>query len=82
MEKNHWLFTFLAVVYTAKLYVQSPVSLFTCVLKLDISMTVTEFPQLAHTESSNTSSVRTGSVPRLTHLRDLGSQRSSEEQKQ
>lgn len=42
-----------------------------------MSMTVTEFPQLAHTESSNTNSVRTGSEPRLTHLRESGSQRSS-----
>lgn len=46
-----------------------------------MSMTVTEFPQLAHTESSNTNSVRTGSEPRLTHLQESGSQRSSGEEK-
>lgn len=46
-----------------------------------MSMTVTEFPQLAHTESSNTNSVRTGSAPRLTHLQESGSQRSSGEEK-
>lgn len=42
-------------------------------------MTVTEFPQLAHTESSSASSVRTGSEPRLTHLEEVGSHRSSGE---
>lgn len=47
-----------------------------------MSTTVTEFPQLAHTESSNTNSVRTGSEPRLTHLQESGSQRSSEKNKQ
>lgn len=46
-----------------------------------MSMTVTEFPQLAHTESSNTNSVRTGSEPRLTHLQESGSQRSSGKKK-
>lgn len=46
-----------------------------------MSMTVTEFPQLAHTESSNTNSARTGSEPRFTHLQESGSQRSSEGKK-
>lgn len=45
-------------------------------------MTVTELPQLAHTESSNTNSVRTGSEPRLTHRQESGSQRSSKNKKQ
>lgn len=44
-------------------------------------MAVTEFPQLAHTESSNTNSVLTGSVPRLTHLLESWSQKSSEGKK-
>lgn len=58
---------------TAKL--QSP--LFTWVERLDMSITVTEFPQLAHTESSNTNSVRTGCEPRLTHPWESAFQRSS-----
>lgn len=46
-----------------------------------MSMTVTEFPQLAHTESSSTNRVCTGSEPKLTHLHESGSHRSSGEEK-
>lgn len=44
--------------------------------RLACSITLTQLPQLAHTESSSTSSVRTGSEPRTTCLRDPASQRS------
>ncbi|TNN59583.1 hypothetical protein EYF80_030233 [Liparis tanakae] len=42
-----------------------------------MSTTETEFPQLAHTKSSSTSSFRTGSEPSLTHRPESGSQKSS-----
>lgn len=52
---------------------------FTWDARLDLSMTVTALPQLAHTESSSTSSVRTGREPRLIRLWESASQRSPTE---
>lgn len=51
----------------------------TWVVKLGMSITVTEFPQLAHIESSKTSSALTGSEPRQTRVGEAASQRESAE---